>query len=217
MAPRARWEVVVAHDAWALFDAGGVLVQSAPMTARRRWEAEHGRPAGFLDEAWQQAVGPGWRDGRSEQQIQQNLAELIGMDIANLPPVLEILAAHEVLNAELASYLETVRPLLRTAVVANVGLLRRAELVGRFGVDALVELIVISAEEGVAKPDPAIYLRTCDRLGLTTHECLFIDDMLTNVDGARRVGMHAELYSDVPKLTTLVARLAGGPSCVDGS
>ena len=111
------------------------------------------------------------------------------------------------LNTDLASYLTTLRPALRTAVVANAGPSRREELVNRFGLDTLVDLIVISAEEQIAKPDPAIYLRTCRRLGLMPAECLFIDDLPANVEGARRAGLHAELFSSVPQLTTLVAQL----------
>jgi putative hydrolase of the HAD superfamily len=80
--------------------------------------------------------------------------------------------------------------------------------VGRFGIDAIVDLIVISAEEGVAKPDPAIYLLTCRRLGLAPAECLFFDDTPANVEGARRAGLHAELFSTVPQLVATVAHLA---------
>jgi HAD superfamily hydrolase (TIGR01509 family) len=189
-------------------DAAGVLIVNGPMTARRRWEREHGRPAGFLDEALSQAVGSGWQGGRSEEQIRRVLAERVGVDLDSLPALLEVLGAHEALNADLASYLTAVRPSLRTAVVANAGPSRRAELVTRFGLDRLVDLIVISAEEQVAKPDPAIYLHACHRLGLAPAGCLFIDDMPANVDGARRAGLHAEVFSSVPRLAASVARLA---------
>ena len=54
------------------------------------------------------------------------------------------------LNIELASYLTAVLPTLRTAVMANAGPSRRTELVTRFGVDTLVDLIVISAGEQIA-------------------------------------------------------------------
>jgi putative hydrolase of the HAD superfamily len=177
------------------------------MAARRRWEREHDKPVGFLDETLRKAVGSGWQGGRSEQQIRHELTERLGVDPDELPAVLDVLGAHEMLNTDLASYLTAVRPALRTAVVANAGPSRRTELVTRFGLDALVDLIVISAEEQVAKPDPAIYLRTCQRLGLTPAECLFIDDVPANVDGARRAGLHAELFSTVPQLSTLIARL----------
>lgn len=46
-------------------------------------------------------------------------------------------------------------------------------------------------------------------------ECLFNDDKPANVDGARRAGLHAELFSTVPQLATLVAQLTGGGTPID--
>jgi putative hydrolase of the HAD superfamily len=146
-------------------------------------------------------------------QIRRELAERVGVGWRDLPEVLGALGAHEALNADLASYLSAVRWSLRTGVLANAGPSRRGELVGRFGIDAIVDLIVISAEEGVAKPDPAIYLLTCRRLGLAPAECLFFDDTPANVEGARRAGLHAELFSTVPQLVATVAHLASDGRC----
>ncbi|TRW95529.1 HAD family phosphatase [Paracoccus sp. M683] len=55
----------------------------------------------------------------------------------------------------------------------------------------LFEDIVVSGQEKLLKPDPAIYLTLTDRNGIAPTDCLFIDDSATNVDGARAVGMDA--------------------------
>ncbi len=54
--------------------------------------------------------------------------------------------------------------------------------------------IVVSGEEKLLKPDPAIYHRALERFGLKADEALFIDDRLINVEGARAVGMPAHLF-----------------------
>jgi putative hydrolase of the HAD superfamily len=54
----------------------------------------------------------------------------------------------------------------------------------------LFDVIVDSCEEGIRKPDPEIYLRTAQRLGVDPAACVFLDDGAANVDGARAVGMH---------------------------
>jgi 2-haloacid dehalogenase len=54
--------------------------------------------------------------------------------------------------------------------------------------------IVVSGEEKLLKPDPALYLRALDRFGLKPEEALFVDDRAINVEGARAVGMHAHLF-----------------------
>lgn len=50
---------------------------------------------------------------------------------------------------------------------------------------------VFSCEEKLTKPDSAIYMRLCEKYGLTPSECLFIDDLEANVLGARECGFKA--------------------------
>ncbi len=54
--------------------------------------------------------------------------------------------------------------------------------------------IVISAFEKCIKPDPKIFEILLDRYGLKAEECLFIDDVASNVEGAKRVNMDAFLF-----------------------
>ncbi|MGJ8605130.1 MAG: HAD family hydrolase [Marivita sp.] len=51
------------------------------------------------------------------------------------------------------------------------------------------ETLVVSGREGVMKPDPRIFHLLCDRAGVSPQDCIFIDDGLHNIDGARAVGM----------------------------
>ena len=52
------------------------------------------------------------------------------------------------------------------------------------------EQVVISAEEGLRKPHPEIFLRTLSRMGLGPREALFIGDSPPfDVAGAKGVGM----------------------------
>ncbi|MFN3388441.1 MAG: HAD family hydrolase [Allosphingosinicella sp.] len=60
--------------------------------------------------------------------------------------------------------------------------------------------IVVSGEEKMLKPDPAIYFLALDRFGLKPEQALFVDDRLINVEGARAVGMHAHLFTDAQDL-----------------
>ncbi|HEX8444460.1 MAG TPA: HAD family phosphatase [Allosphingosinicella sp.] len=65
--------------------------------------------------------------------------------------------------------------------------------------------IVVSGEEKLLKPDPAIYYLALDRFGLNPADALFVDDRLVNVEGARAVGMHGHLFTSADELR---ARLA---------
>ena len=56
--------------------------------------------------------------------------------------------------------------------------------------------IIVSAHEGVVKPDPAIFGRFLERSGVAAGECVFIDDSPANVRAARSLGMDALLFTD---------------------
>jgi 2-haloacid dehalogenase len=56
--------------------------------------------------------------------------------------------------------------------------------------------IVVSGEEKLLKPDPALYYRALDRFGLKPQEALLVDDRKINVEGAEAVGMHGHLFTD---------------------
>lgn len=60
--------------------------------------------------------------------------------------------------------------------------------------------IVVSGDEGVVKPDPAIYRLLLDRNGLEASSCLFVDDSPTNVVGAEAVGMKAHHFTSPESL-----------------
>ena len=60
--------------------------------------------------------------------------------------------------------------------------------------------VVVSGEEKLTKPDPAIYRLALDRFGLAAGEGLFVDDSLTNVEAARANGFHAHHFVDAPTL-----------------
>ena len=60
--------------------------------------------------------------------------------------------------------------------------------------------IVVSGQEKLLKPDPALYFRALDRFGLRPAEALFVDDRLINVEGAAAVGMHAHLFTGAEDL-----------------
>ena len=59
----------------------------------------------------------------------------------------------------------------------------------------LMDGAVVSAEERMMKPDPAVYQLLCGRYGLEPAECLFVDDNADNCEAAREVGMAAFRYT----------------------
>jgi putative hydrolase of the HAD superfamily len=60
----------------------------------------------------------------------------------------------------------------------------------------LVDAVVISAELGVAKPDPAIFRAALERLGAAAGDALHVGDSVEHdVAGARAAGIEAVLVA----------------------
>jgi putative hydrolase of the HAD superfamily len=55
----------------------------------------------------------------------------------------------------------------------------------------LFQTVIDSSEVGIRKPDPAIYRLACEKLGVPPGRTAFVDDIETNVEGARAVGLTA--------------------------
>jgi 2-haloacid dehalogenase len=60
--------------------------------------------------------------------------------------------------------------------------------------------IVVSGEEGLIKPERAIYQCLFDRYGLAPDTCVFIDDSRVNVEGAVAAGMHGVHFQNAQQL-----------------
>ena len=68
----------------------------------------------------------------------------------------------------------------------------------------ILDGIVVSAEEKLLKPDPALYRILLDRWSLRAEECLFVDDNPANVIGARAVGMDAVPFTGADDLRKML-------------
>ncbi len=60
--------------------------------------------------------------------------------------------------------------------------------------------ILVSGEENLAKPDPAIYRLAEDRFGFLPGQLFFADDRLANVDAARACGWQAHHFTHAAPL-----------------
>lgn len=85
----------------------------------------------------------------------------------------------------------------------------------RDGWDDLFDVVVISGEVGLRKPDPAIYTHTARELALDPARCVFVDDLAVNVRGAAAVGMVGVHHTDVATTADELEAIFGLPFRVD--
>jgi 2-haloacid dehalogenase/putative hydrolase of the HAD superfamily len=69
-----------------------------------------------------------------------------------------------------------------------------------------LKAVVVSGEEKIAKPDPAIFALACRRAGHAPGELLFVDDVGRNVEAADALGFHTHLFTDPAALEPALVR-----------
>jgi len=119
--------------------------------------------------------------------------------------------ADDVLDAELVRFIRGLRGRLKTALLSNASLRLEAMLRDELHIEDCFDVIVVSAQVGLMKPDPAIFHLTLEQLGVTPQEAVFIDDNPANVDAAAAMGLHAIRFTSREALLAELQALGVAP------
>jgi putative hydrolase of the HAD superfamily len=96
---------------------------------------------------------------------------------------------------------------LRTALLSNSW----GNTYPREGWAEMFDVVVISGEVGMRKPDRDIFEHTLEQLGLPAHRCVFVDDLQANVRAAAALGFvgvrHTSYASTAAELDVLFGRV----------
>jgi putative hydrolase of the HAD superfamily len=103
---------------------------------------------------------------------------------------------------------------VRQARAAGVrtGLVSNSMGAGRYDRSTFPELfdgVVISGDVGLHKPQPEIFLLGAERTGVAPEDCVFVDDLRENCEGAEGVGMTAVLHRGADTTLPELERLLG--------
>jgi putative hydrolase of the HAD superfamily len=76
-------------------------------------------------------------------------------------------------------------------VISNGNPQQQNNKLERLGIRDYFQVVVISGDLGIAKPDPVIFTIACGRAGRREQECVFIgDDLVSDAQGGARAGLH---------------------------
>jgi epoxide hydrolase-like predicted phosphatase len=175
-----------------LFDIGGVLVRTIDRAPRQALADQLGMSAQALEE-----LVFGGESGRRVQlgQIDESeqwvyACQQVGWPREQAAKFRVQFFGGDRLDTELLEYIRKLRQSYKTGIISNGMNGTRAMIEGPWEMGALFNAIVLSAEAGVMKPDPRIYMLALQRLEVQPEQAVFIDDFQHNIAGARAIGMH---------------------------
>lgn len=126
-------------------------------------------------------------------QFFDQVAPLVGMTANQLS---EYTTRLHVKDEQVIELIQQVKQTHKTALLSNIGDSTIDEIFSLQERQQLFDVMVTSSSLGYCKPDVKIYQSTADKLGLAPEECLMVDDLQANVDGALAAGMQAIHFTD---------------------
>ena len=195
---------------WLLLDVGGVLEITDdgvwPARFRARWAAR----LGLSESEWEQRLDAAdLPDIRTSSGFADRFWVGYCSALGATPTLMAELRADfwdeycGTANEELLQVLRALRGTVGLAILSNSGDGAREEEERRFGFAELFDPICYSHEIGVEKPDDRAFEVALARMGAAPGEVLFIDNVLRNIEAARRLGLRAHLHIDTD--TTIAA------------
>lgn len=174
-----------------IWDIGGVLVRMTNTGPLARWERRLDLAPGTLPGVVF-ASGVSARASLGQATIEdvwRHMAERFSLNDEERLALMRDFGGADTLDTELAGFIRRLRLRYKIALLSNAWPESRALFTTRFGLNELADLMVFSAEEGIAKPDPRIFRLTAERMGVPPEACIFVDDYAPNVAGAVQAGM----------------------------
>jgi putative hydrolase of the HAD superfamily len=95
---------------------------------------------------------------------------------------------------------------IRTGLISNSWGTRRYD---RSILAELFDGVVLSGEEGMRKPTPAMYELGAERIGVPPESCVFVDDLPFNLEPARELGMATVHHLDPDATIAELEQLLG--------
>jgi len=174
-----------------IFDLGGVLLRTTDFSAREKLASRLGTNR-FELERFIFGGNSGDQAQRGEISVQQhwtNLAAQIHYSEEELIALVEEFFAKDDIDTSLLDYIRCLRKSYKTGLLSNAFDDLRQIIAERWHFEDAFDEMIISAEVGMVKPDARIFQMSAEQLGVEAGQAVFVDDMLRNIEGAKKVGM----------------------------
>ena len=190
-----------------LFDLGGVLVRLGGLSAMQGLAR-----APSDEELWDRWLACPWVRSMQRGQCQpDDFAVGVVSDLALTISPTEFLERFrwwpEGLFDGAAELVNTVRGRVRVGCLSNTNAVHWDQLRASWRVDQLFDVVFLSHEMGLLKPDREIFERVSSVAGCANEHIAFLDDSANNVDQAVSMGFQARKVTEVDQARAVLVEL----------
>lgn len=194
-----------------IWDMGGVFLRTEARTSRMALaEKYHLSLQDLYDEVFNSESAQKATIGLIDvTEHWENVGERFGVSGAGLLDFQKQFWADDIFDGNLMDFIRSLKSEYKTGLLSNAWSDARSHLTDvRKCMDAF-HFSIFSCEVGLAKPDPAIYWKILDMVGVKPGEAIFVDDNRDNILSANQVGIHGILFVDPQQARADVLSLLG--------
>ena len=142
----------------------------------------------------------------SRQDFNKTIAEMTGLTAD------QVESRYWDINVRNESVINWIRELKKSGkykfgLLSNVGHGWLNDLLPEVERNKLFDVVILSSDVGIIKPDPMAFEMMAKQIGIMPHECIMIDDTPSNIDGAERADMQWILFSSLNQAQAELKRL----------
>ncbi|MEX2236613.1 MAG: HAD family phosphatase [Dehalococcoidia bacterium] len=176
-----------------IFDFGGVVIDMG-WSKMVELERKYGmKPGAFRHALWGHDV---WRQRETglgtieeyQAAVQREMDAAAGKHVPEA--IADWWAYKRLLNEDLLELVAGLRGDYKIGLLSNADDNLERRLQEDLKIFDRFDDVVNSARVGMAKPDPRIYALACERLGVQPLEAVFVDDLVRNIEAARKAGLN---------------------------
>ena len=185
-----------------IFDFGRVISSQKPDSLFRAYEDELDLAPGTINQIMFESQA--WRDALIGRRSAKKYWHMIGPALKResrekIDGFRRRYHAAESIDRGVLNLIRQLHGRYKLAVLSNAppGL---TDWLSDWGILDLFDVVYCSGDEGMVKPQPAVYHATLKRLGILPHEAVFIDDTIGHVTAAQSLGIHGIEFTNAEQL-----------------
>ena len=197
-----------------IFDFGRVISSPKPLSPFRTYENDLGLAPGSINQIMFSSLL--WQEALLGRKTAEEFWAAIGPELGlktrdKIDEFRRRYHSDESINKAVLNLIRQLHGRYQLAVLSNSppGL---DEWLADWGILELFDEVFCSGDEGLIKPDPAVYNLTLKRSGVLPHEAVFIDDTGGHVEAAQNLGIHGIIFTNAAELEKELNHLLTSPN-----
>jgi glucose-1-phosphatase len=181
-----------------IWDMGGVLIRTEDQAPRLRLAKRFGLTPAELNrlvfdsqESIRATLGE-----FPEEAVWEYVAKSLDLTATGLAEFMLEFWSGDASDADLYRFIKELRTSYKTGLLSNAWSNARTVVENRYHVLDAFDVVIFSAEVGLAKPDSRIYQLELDKLGVQATQAIFVDDVQENIDAANLLGIHGVRFEN---------------------